>query len=207
MTRMRQKRDEMLKTDYLICPRIKKRLDLLITESRNWTASWDGQKLFAVKQGTRVNTVDLETMSCSCRVFDLTGIPCEHAIAAIYDRRHQVIDYISDYYKRSKYLASYQHSLEAIKGEEFWEVHSTDELLPPDIPKKLRGRPKRLRRREDWEGGNRIQSSQDENHVVAQRKKTPKEAKRQKIQVRRAVKNVDKQKLPFVKNNDPTGGD
>ncbi|KAL1821071.1 hypothetical protein ACET3Z_015940 [Daucus carota] len=47
--------------------------------------------------------------------------------------------------------------------------------------------------------------TQDENHVVAQKKKTPKEAKRQKIQVRRAVKNVDKQKLPFVKNNDPTG--
>ncbi|KAK1373632.1 hypothetical protein POM88_029825 [Heracleum sosnowskyi] len=40
----------------------------------------------------------------------------------------------------------------ALKGEDFWEFQSTEPLLPPDIPKKLRGRPKKLRRREDWEG-------------------------------------------------------
>lgn len=157
---MRQKKEEMLKSEHLICPRIKKRLDLLVTESRKWSASWDGDKKFAVKQGTRVVIVDLEAMTCSCRVFELTGIPCEHAIAAIYDRRHQVVDYVSDFYKREKYLATYQHALEAINGEEFWEINSTDELLPPDIPKKLRGRPKKLRRKEDWEGGNRSQTSQ-----------------------------------------------
>lgn len=99
-------------------------------------------------------------MSCDCRVFDLTGIPCEHAIAAIHDRRHNPVDYLSEYYKRPLYLASYNQSLEAINGEEFWEIFLTDELIPPDIPKKLRGRPKKLRRREHWEGGHRSQASQ-----------------------------------------------
>ncbi|XP_074356516.1 uncharacterized protein LOC141696247 [Apium graveolens] len=37
MTRMREKRDEVQKNEALICPRIKKRLYLLVTESRNWT--------------------------------------------------------------------------------------------------------------------------------------------------------------------------
>lgn len=36
---------------------------------------------------------------------------------------------------------------------------STDELLPPDIPKNLRGRPRKMRRNGDWEGGNRSQST------------------------------------------------
>ncbi|KAL8112935.1 hypothetical protein AgCh_020304 [Apium graveolens] len=94
------------------------------------------------------------------RVYDLTGIPCEHAIAAIHDRRHHPVDYVPDFYKKEKLMASYSFPLEALKGEEFWEIHSTEELLPPDLPKKLRGRPKRMRRKESWEGGNRSQTSQ-----------------------------------------------
>lgn len=50
-------------------------------------------------------------------------------------------------------------SLTALPGEEYWEYHVTGPLLPPDIPKKLRGRPKKLRRREAWEGGRPSQSS------------------------------------------------
>ncbi|KAL8144883.1 hypothetical protein AgCh_003185 [Apium graveolens] len=94
------------------------------------------------------------------RVYDLTGIPCEHVIAAIHDRRYHPVDYISDFYKKEKFMAFYSFPLEALKGEEFWEIHSTGELLPPDLPKKLRGRPKRMRRKESWEGGNRSQTSQ-----------------------------------------------
>ncbi|KAK1382369.1 hypothetical protein POM88_020104 [Heracleum sosnowskyi] len=46
---------------------------------------------------------------------------------------------------------------------EFDEEYSeTDRflILPPDIPPKLRGRPKKLRRREQWEGGSRSRSTQ-----------------------------------------------
>ena len=64
----------------------------------------------------------------------------------------------------------YNYSLEAIKGEEFLKIYSTNELLPPDIPKKVRGRPKKLRRREQWEGGNRSQAqSQPVEGPVIQR--------------------------------------
>lgn len=138
----------MMGTDLLVCPRIKKKLDVLVTESRQWTASWDGMKSFQVKSGTMAVRVDLESQSCDCRVYDLTGIPCAHAIAPILERRHNPVNYLSDFYKRDKYLATYEHGLEAIKGEEYWEVHSTDEMLPPEIPKMLRGRPKKQRRRE-----------------------------------------------------------
>ncbi|XP_074346458.1 uncharacterized protein LOC141685244 [Apium graveolens] len=155
MTRMRQKRDDMMKSDLHICPKIKKYLDILITDSRKWSAAWDGHKKFQVKLGTRSVTVDLDARSCDCRMFDLTGIPCHHAITSIHSRRHQPVDYVSEYYKREKYLTTYQYSLEAMKGEEYWDFHATEELLPPDIPKKLRGRPKKLRRREAWEGGSR----------------------------------------------------
>ncbi|XP_074336565.1 uncharacterized protein LOC141673723 [Apium graveolens] len=151
MTRMTTRRDEMLNTNLQICPRIKKKLDLLVTESRKWSAAWDGAKKFQVKSGIRSITVDLENGTCDYRMYDLTGIPCHHAIAVIHSRRQEPLDYVSGYYKRDKYLATYKFSLEAIKGEEYWDFHSTETMLPPDIPKKLRGRPKKMRRREEWE--------------------------------------------------------
>lgn len=113
-----------------------------------------------VRQGTSTVTVDLVDKTCDCRVFQLTGIPCPHAVSAIHSSRQHPIAFVSEYYKRERYLQSYIYPLEALKGEDFWEFQSNESLLPPDIPKKLRGRPKKLRRREDWEGGNRTRSSQ-----------------------------------------------
>lgn len=136
-----------------LCPRIKKILDTRITQSRKWRAAWDGESKYQVKYNTRFVTVDLEKRSCDYRVFDLTGIPCPHALAAIYDRRQQPVDYVSDFYKREKYLTSYSFPLQALKGIDYWDYYDEEVLLPPDIPKKLRGKPKKLRRREEWEGG------------------------------------------------------
>ncbi|XP_074323468.1 uncharacterized protein LOC141660384 [Apium graveolens] len=102
MKRMTARRDDMLKTDLQLCPKIKKTLDLLITESRKWFADWDGEKKFQVKSGTRSVTVDLEKGTCDCRMYDLTGIPCQHAIAAIHSRRQEPQAYVSEYYKRER---------------------------------------------------------------------------------------------------------
>ncbi|XP_074330397.1 uncharacterized protein LOC141667699 [Apium graveolens] len=145
VTRIKNKREKMLNSDQILCPKIKKKLDFYVTEARNWNATWDGAGTYAVKYGVRVVTVDLVNKTCACRVFQLTGIPCAHAIAAIHNSRQQAINFVSDYFKRDMYLRSYSQPLEAIKGEEFWEFETTDPLLPPDIPKKLRGRPKKLR--------------------------------------------------------------
>ena len=76
LTRIRTIRDSIQNSDMVVCPRIRTELDLLVTESRNWTASWDGNRRFQVKQGTRLVTIDLDKRNCDCRLFDLTGIPC-----------------------------------------------------------------------------------------------------------------------------------
>lgn len=81
MTRIRVNRDAMLRNDSILCPRIEKKLDILVTESRNWRASWNGSIKYSVKQGNRVVTVNFEGRKCDCRMYDLTGIPCEHVIA------------------------------------------------------------------------------------------------------------------------------
>lgn len=96
-----------------------------------------------MKSGSRTLIVDLVERTCECRVFQLTGIPCGHAVVGTHSRIEQPIYFVSKYYTREIYLESYKYSLAALKAEEFWENHSVDEMMPHNIPKKLRGRPKK----------------------------------------------------------------
>lgn len=48
MIRMREMKANMLSSDVEICPKIKKKLDAAVTESRSWRASWDGERTFVV---------------------------------------------------------------------------------------------------------------------------------------------------------------
>ena len=165
LRRVTEKRGEIRDSNWDICPKIKKILDANIMQSRKWRAVWDGESKYQVNYNTRFVTVDLDSRSCDCRNFDLTGMPCSHALAAIYDRRGQPVDYLSDYYKRDKYAAAYAFPLTALKGVDYWDFHDDEVLLPPELPKKLRGRPKRLRKREEWEGGTQGKAKVKEEQV------------------------------------------
>lgn len=48
-------------------------------------------------------------------------------------------------------MKTYSHCLEVIRGEPFWEEVDEYTIFPPPKMKKLRGRPKRQRKREGWE--------------------------------------------------------
>ena len=48
MTRIRKNREKMLATECTICPNIKLKLDKAVTASRNWQASWDGDRTYMV---------------------------------------------------------------------------------------------------------------------------------------------------------------
>lgn len=113
---------------------------------------WDGRQNFQVKWRGIGYCVNLEDGTCSCRVWELTGIPCLHAVSAIQHMRMNPIDFVSTYYSKAAYMRTYSHCLEVLRGEPFWEEVDGDTVLPPPIVKQLRGRPKRQRRREGWEG-------------------------------------------------------
>ena len=48
MLRIRKKRDEILSNDYQVCPRIRKKVDQAVTDSRDWRAAWDGDRKYVV---------------------------------------------------------------------------------------------------------------------------------------------------------------
>ncbi|GJS26969.1 elongation factor G, III-V domain-containing protein [Tanacetum coccineum] len=118
--------------------------------SCKWKVKWNGDEGFQVYFGRTQHCVHTRDKTCSCGAWELSGIPCCHAIAAIKSRAKDPYDYVDKCYSKEKYLAAYGHPIEVVGSEEFWPHSRGGELLPP-LPKAMPGRPKKARRRRKYE--------------------------------------------------------
>ncbi|KAL5555167.1 hypothetical protein UlMin_037403 [Ulmus minor] len=92
-------------------------------------------------------SVDLVNNSCSCRAWDLNGIPCAHAVAAIYHEGHGPLDYVNTFYKKEIMMKAYSFEHVPIADPKEWPKTSSQPITPPNN-RRQPGRPKRIRKRE-----------------------------------------------------------
>ena len=100
--RIVKQRDMMHKWRTDICPLIQQKLERAKKESDKWLANWSGDadmNLFEVIRDNDKYTVNLGDRTCACRRWDITGIPCYHAIACIYFAKRVPENYINDAYR------------------------------------------------------------------------------------------------------------
>ena len=56
-------------------------------------------------------TVNMDKRTCSCRRWDLTGIPCRHALKLIKDKKLHVEDFVADCYLTTLWKKQYSDSI------------------------------------------------------------------------------------------------
>ncbi|XP_057719633.1 uncharacterized protein LOC130934061 [Arachis stenosperma] len=127
-----------------LAPVQEKRMEKLLNLSTKWTAEWVGdneRKRFEISQkGTKVD-VDLIRHSCSCNRWQLTGMPCLHAFAAIRKRHDTPHDYVHPWLCMESIRRTYAHCIKPIPSPEFWVGIEFSKLDPPIIKRPI-GRPK-----------------------------------------------------------------
>ena len=134
-----------------ICPNLFRKLKLNITRSAQCDVLWNGKEGFEVREKDRMKyTINLEQRNCSCRYWQLSGLPCCHAINAIYKSSQQLDGYIDSCYSIEVYKRIYAHCLEPVQGEESWATSDHPKPSPPGYTK-MPGRPRKERRREPGE--------------------------------------------------------
>ncbi|EEE58977.1 hypothetical protein OsJ_10678 [Oryza sativa Japonica Group] len=151
MVRIADNRTKADKWQGTICPNIFKKLKLNIERSGQCYVLWNGQHGFEVQEKEKKKyTVNLGQKTCSRRYWQLLGLPCCHAISAIYKASKQLDDYIASSFSISEYMNTYQHCLQPVEGQDKWPVSDMTKPHPPAYVK-MPGRPKTQRTREPTE--------------------------------------------------------
>lgn len=149
MERQVRKYKEIMVVNDIICPAVRKKLEKLKFESRFCTthpACWGSFEVHMSAEDKFV--VSLDNRTCSCRVWDITRIPCVHAVSAIMYLRRDPASFAHEYYTVKMYLEAYNYGLEPLRGKTMWPQAEGYPVLPPPI-KKMPGRPKKKRRDPD----------------------------------------------------------
>ncbi|GJW95120.1 hypothetical protein Tco_0174792 [Tanacetum coccineum] len=107
MERMQKMREKHEKWNDGICPNIRKKFEIIKDLHRNWKVVPSGESKFEVRNGYDGFRVDERMMTCSCRAWQLSGIPCQHGCAAIYFLHKDPEDYISDWYGKHMFVSAY----------------------------------------------------------------------------------------------------
>ncbi|KAH1238937.1 hypothetical protein GmHk_08G023503 [Glycine max] len=131
-----------------LCPVQYKRLEKEIHFANQWTPIWCGDNMglrYEVHMWGNKVEVNLAEWTCTCRVWQLIGMPFRHAIATITHKGGKPEDMCHKWLSIEAYNKTYQHFIEPVQGPQYWVQ---------------RGRPKKNRRR-----------SVDEDNLIGHRLK------------------------------------
>ncbi|XP_050222261.1 uncharacterized protein LOC126672351 [Mercurialis annua] len=105
---------------------------------------WNEDKGFEISERKDTYTVKANYRSCTCRFWNLTGMPCPHGICALYRGGLKLEDCCDDWYTKDIFIKAYSYPLQPIKDEKQYPKTRLPPLEPPQF-KKQRGRPKKIR--------------------------------------------------------------
>ncbi|GJY68308.1 mutator type transposase [Tanacetum coccineum] len=97
--------------------------------------------------------VNLQQRVCSCRKWEVSGLPCKHAVAAIHNMAENGMNvglpkvWVHPSYRLDTWKQQYSFKVNPLSGRNFWELKQwPTTLLPPKIPPQI-GRPPKKRRK------------------------------------------------------------
>jgi hypothetical protein len=147
MVRIQEQRTKSSRWVGTICPNIRKKLNLFTQHTAHCHAVWNGKDGYEVKHFDHRFTVKLPQKTCSCEYWELSGLPCCHAIACIAYDTIPVEEYVADCYKITEFNKIYDHVLEPVEGMSAWPISTRPKPKAPGYIK-MPGRPKKERTRE-----------------------------------------------------------
>ncbi|XP_073121674.1 uncharacterized protein [Henckelia pumila] len=136
MSLMNKRRESSLLMVGILSPKPESSLLQNYTKSRNLKVDRSSSLLFEVLDGDKSCAVDLGNWSCSCRIWKINGIPCNHACAAIESKGLSIYDFCDSCYKVENYRRAYAAVVNPIPTFDFNDnlPHFNGDIIrPPDV--------------------------------------------------------------------------
>ncbi|KAL0430836.1 UNVERIFIED_CONTAM: hypothetical protein Sradi_0709600 [Sesamum radiatum] len=135
MRRLQENRDKAARkwTDGL-CPKIQKILQKQVEKIGDCIPIKANDRHYQIScyDGAQFS-VDLDRRTCTCRHWQLSGIPCKHACSAIVNQNLKPEDMVHAYYNVEIYKAVYEPAILPISGELLWTETCFIPPLPPNF--------------------------------------------------------------------------
>ncbi|KAL8535193.1 hypothetical protein ACS0TY_010991 [Phlomoides rotata] len=174
-----------------LCPRINKILDRNMEKVSDCIPIKSNSIHYQVRcfDGGQY-TIDLQQKTCTCRAWQLCGIPCTHVMCAILGENMDPEDFVHQYYSVDMYKEAYK-SIFGINYDALWGPTLYIPPLPPNFGRKgTKGRAQTKRRKEDGEKDNKqkkkekAQVSEDNKGLSHARSVEPKDIMQKLVQNR-----------------------
>ncbi|XP_022031177.1 uncharacterized protein LOC110932128 [Helianthus annuus] len=128
---------------------LKKKIQGKVEGSRSWVVAGIAQDSFDVDDGGKRGLVDFSNGTCSCWVWQVSGLPCGHVIVVSrFLGEPDCAYYAMSCYTNEVYKSTYEEHINPAHDKSEWEI--PDGLVnlqpPPLITKRLAGRPKENKR-------------------------------------------------------------
>ncbi|XP_071738859.1 uncharacterized protein [Rutidosis leptorrhynchoides] len=153
MKRIANVRTTISKSKGPLTPAATKMFDNIKKEAMKCDVIWNGDDKYQVNGHHHDQcVVDMTLRTCSCRKWELTGMPCKHAVAAmlnmsVYSQDVVLESNVHPVYWLSTWEQTYSHTINPVKGKSEWVKSPVPTTLvcPKKIP--TAGRPKKNRRK------------------------------------------------------------
>lgn len=133
----------------IVCPTINKKMNKYIDWSGTCHPISNGNNVFEVTQRKHYRFgVDLNRNNCTCGYWQVSGMPCAHAIATIHTITSDLTSYIASCFYVEAFKRTYAHCLQPVNGMDCWPISPRTRPAAPGYVK-MPGRPKTERRKEE----------------------------------------------------------
>ncbi|KAL3531153.1 hypothetical protein ACH5RR_010475 [Cinchona calisaya] len=135
--RYQEKKEWVAKVNADICPKIHDIVEQNKSKSIEYDAHKAVERLWKIATLSGNHVVSLSSSSCTCREWDMTGIPCVYACSAImHDRKKEVSEFVNPYYSKKYYKQAYAEVIIPIPDTNRWINSNGDPTDPPILRKR-----------------------------------------------------------------------
>ncbi|KAJ0020301.1 hypothetical protein Pint_31925 [Pistacia integerrima] len=134
-------------------PVVHRKINGLIESARNIEAIWPGSDEFEVVDNnclpSRRYILNLQSQTCDCGMWQLSGVPCVHAVRCLLFRNiRNMEDYVDSSLRITSYVKTYADHIHPIPDPLSWPDLLGGRQLNPPIKHSKVGRPKKARKKD-----------------------------------------------------------
>ncbi|KAD4889280.1 hypothetical protein E3N88_21353 [Mikania micrantha] len=119
------------KMEYDVCPTIRKKLEDIKVKQRHWKVIPSSNIKFEIRNEKDAYVVNIDEQTCSCRSWQLSGIPCVHTVAALVFINKDPETYVSNWLKKDMFKETYKYPIKPLRGSKYWPKTNDIKPLPP----------------------------------------------------------------------------